>query len=36
MEILDRYFEAMVAHDWDALSACPAEDVHRTGREWEL
>ena len=31
MEMLDRYFEAMVAHDWDALSACLAEDVHRTG-----
>ncbi len=30
-EILERYFAAMRAHDWDALADTLAEDVHRTG-----
>ncbi len=31
MEVLERYFAAMVSHDWVALSECLAEDVRRTG-----
>lgn len=31
MEVLDRYFQALRAHDWDALADCLAEDVERTG-----
>lgn len=31
MEILDRYFEALRAHDWERLAACLADDVERTG-----
>jgi hypothetical protein len=31
VEVLERYFEAMRAHDWEALGKCLAEDVHRTG-----
>ena len=30
-DVLERYFAAMRAHDWDALAATLAEDVHRTG-----
>jgi hypothetical protein len=30
-EILERYFAAMRAHDWPALAATLADDVHRTG-----
>lgn len=31
MKILERYFEALRAHDWDDLADCLAEDVRRTG-----
>jgi hypothetical protein len=30
-EVLERYFAAMRAHDWEALAATLADDVHRTG-----
>ncbi len=30
-EVLERYFAAMRAHDWDALADTLAKDVHRTG-----
>ncbi len=30
-DTLDRYFDALRRHDWPALAACLAEDVHRTG-----
>ena len=30
-EVLERYFAAMRARDWDALAETLAEDVHRTG-----
>ena len=30
-EILERYFAALCAHDWDALADTLADDVHRTG-----
>ena len=30
-EMLQRYFDAMRAHDWDALAETLADDVHRTG-----
>lgn len=29
--VLDRYFEALRAQDWESLAGCLAEDVHRTG-----
>jgi hypothetical protein len=29
--ILDQYFEALRAQDWQRLASCVAEDVHRTG-----
>jgi len=28
---LERYFDALRSHDWPALAATLAEDVHRTG-----
>ena len=31
MTIVDDYLEAMPAHDWDALAATLADDVHRDG-----
>jgi limonene-1,2-epoxide hydrolase len=31
MEILERYFAALRAHDWNALADTLADDVHRTG-----
>lgn len=31
METLDRYLAALPAQDWEALGACLAPDVHRTG-----
>jgi len=30
-DVLERYFAAMRAQDWDALADTLAEDVHRTG-----
>ena len=30
-DVLERYFAAMRAHDWPALAATLAENVHRTG-----
>ncbi len=29
--VVERYLERMVAHDWDAMAACLAEDVVRVG-----
>ena len=29
--ILDAYFEALRAQDWERLAACVADDVHRVG-----
>jgi hypothetical protein len=29
--ILDRYFQSLRDHDWEALASCLADDVHRTG-----
>jgi ketosteroid isomerase-like protein len=29
--VVERYLDAVVAHDWDALAACLAEDVVRVG-----
>jgi predicted ester cyclase len=31
MEILERYFAALLNQDWESLGACVAENVHRTG-----
>ncbi len=31
MRILDDYFEALRTQNWKLLTACLAEDVHRTG-----
>jgi ketosteroid isomerase-like protein len=31
VHIVERYLAAMVAHDWDAMAACLAEDVVRVG-----
>jgi len=31
VRVLERYFDALRAHDWGALAACLAADVHRTG-----
>jgi hypothetical protein len=31
LHTLERYFEALRRHDWAALAACLAPDVHRTG-----
>jgi hypothetical protein len=31
LRTLERYFEALRRHDWAALAACLAPDVHRTG-----
>jgi ketosteroid isomerase-like protein len=31
VEILERYFAALRAHDWTALGACLADDVQRAG-----
>jgi len=31
MRVLDTYFEALRAQDWERLATCLAEDVHRTG-----
>ena len=30
-DVLERYFAALRAHDWDALADTLADDVHRTG-----
>ncbi|MFZ0667171.1 MAG: nuclear transport factor 2 family protein [Acidimicrobiales bacterium] len=30
-EIVDRYLEAVVTHDWDAFASCLSEDVTRIG-----
>jgi ketosteroid isomerase-like protein len=30
-EVLERYFAALRAHDWDALADTLADDVHRSG-----
>ena len=30
-DVLERYFAAIRAHDWDALADTLADDVHRTG-----
>jgi ketosteroid isomerase-like protein len=29
--VIERYLDAIVAHDWDALAACVTEDVVRVG-----
>jgi len=29
--VVERYLERLVAHDWDAMAACLAEDVVRVG-----
>ena len=29
--VVERYLDRMVAHDWDAMAACLAEDVVRVG-----
>jgi len=31
VRVLDRYFDALRAQDWESLASCLAEDVHRTG-----
>ncbi len=31
MHIVERYLEALVAHDWEAMAACLADDVVRVG-----
>ena len=31
MRVLDQYFEALLTQDWNSLSGCLAESVHRTG-----
>ena len=31
MDVVERYLEAIVSHDWDALRQCVAEDVVRIG-----
>jgi hypothetical protein len=31
MQVLERYFEALRARDWEALAACLAEGVERSG-----
>jgi len=31
MDVLDRYVTALRTQDWEALSECLAQDVHRTG-----
>ena len=31
MDVVERYFAAMTAHDWDALRACLADDFSRDG-----
>ena len=31
MTVVERYLAALPAHDWDALAACLAPDVHRIG-----
>jgi len=30
-QVLERYFGALRAHDWETLATCVAEDVHRSG-----
>jgi len=30
-ELVERYLDRIVAHDWDAMSECLADDVVRTG-----
>ena len=29
--VVERYLERLVAHDWEAMAACLAEDVVRVG-----
>ena len=31
MHIVERYLDAMVRHEWDAMAACLADDVVRVG-----
>ncbi|HXX90823.1 MAG TPA: nuclear transport factor 2 family protein [Acidimicrobiales bacterium] len=31
MHIVERYLQAMVAHDWEAMAECLADDVVRVG-----
>lgn len=31
VRILERYFDALRARDWEALASCLSDDVHRTG-----
>jgi hypothetical protein len=31
VQILERYFDALRAHDWPALASCLSVDVHRSG-----
>lgn len=36
MPVLERYFNAMREHDWEALSACLSAGVHRTGPYFDV
>lgn len=31
MHVVERYLDRLVAHDWDAMAACLADDVVRVG-----
>jgi limonene-1,2-epoxide hydrolase len=31
MHVVERFLAAMVAHDWDAMAACVADDIVRVG-----
>lgn len=31
MQVLDRYFDALINHDWHGLGQTLSDDVHRTG-----